>query len=226
MIRLNDKQVEALLAACREVADGQLRRPVPHRRVSDRLGHVEQHERQRGDRQSGHRTGRRRPLQPRKADPSQRPRQHGPKHQRHLPHGHPRGRGPGDPRRFDAGLDPLRIGVGRESARSGTRSSRSAARTWPTPRRCAWARRSADSPGSWSFRSPGRQRPSKRSSNCPPAARPWARASTRIPSSATAWPKCWPRGPAFRSSRRPITSRPTPSATAWSNVTANCGPSP
>ena len=41
---------------------GQVRRPVPDRRLSDRLGHVEQHERQRGDRQPGDRAARRRPL--------------------------------------------------------------------------------------------------------------------------------------------------------------------
>ena len=33
-----------------------VRRSIPHRRFSDRLRHVEQHERQRGDQQSGHRT--------------------------------------------------------------------------------------------------------------------------------------------------------------------------
>ena len=75
-----------------------VRRPVPRRRLSDRLGHVEQHERQRGDRQPGDRARRRRPLQRREADPSERPRQHGPEHQRHLPHGDPRGRRRGDPR--------------------------------------------------------------------------------------------------------------------------------
>ena len=45
--------------------------------------------------------------------------------------------------------------------RSGTRSSRSAARTWPTPRRCGWARRSAALPGSCSYRC---NAPSRRSS--------------------------------------------------------------
>ena len=59
---LTPAQVEALVAAAREVADGTLRRPVPGRRLPDRLRHLDQHERQRGDRQSGHRASRRRPL--------------------------------------------------------------------------------------------------------------------------------------------------------------------
>ena len=91
---LDDEQVEALLAACREVADGQVRRRVPDRRLSDRLGHVEQHERQRGDRNraiellGGDR------FAARQADPSQRSRQHGAEHQRHVPHGDSRRRRP------------------------------------------------------------------------------------------------------------------------------------
>ena len=39
---------EAIAAAAAEVAAGRLRRPVPDRRVPDRLRHLEQHERQRG----------------------------------------------------------------------------------------------------------------------------------------------------------------------------------
>ena len=73
----------------------EVRRPVPRRRLSDRLGHLQQHERQRGDRQPGDRTRRRRPLPAAdEADPPQRPRQPGPEHQRHVPHGDPRGRRP------------------------------------------------------------------------------------------------------------------------------------
>ena len=53
---LDARQVEALIAACREVADGTVRRPVPRGRLPDRLRHVQQYERQRGDCQSGHRT--------------------------------------------------------------------------------------------------------------------------------------------------------------------------
>jgi fumarate hydratase class II len=59
--RLDSRQVEALIQACREVADG---RPVPRGRLPDRLGHLQQHECQRGDRQSGHRDRRRRSVQP------------------------------------------------------------------------------------------------------------------------------------------------------------------
>ena len=75
---------------------GKARRRIPDRRLPDRLGHVEQHERQRGDRQPGDRAAGRRSLLTGQADPSQRPRQHGAEHQRHFPHGDPRGRRPGD----------------------------------------------------------------------------------------------------------------------------------
>ena len=154
---LDDEQVEALLAACREVADGQARRPVPDRRLSDRLGHVEQHERQRGDRQPGDRDARRRPLSA--------------KTSRSTPTTTSTwGRAPTtcSPRRStwpwrcrsSTTLDSRACSSFARRARrkrppSGTRSSRSAARTWPTPRRCGWARRSAASPGRSSCRSSG-----------------------------------------------------------------------
>ena len=57
------------------------RRPVPHRRVPDRLGHQFEHERQRGDRR--HRRAERRHGAP------QRRRQHVAVVQRHLPHRNP-----------------------------------------------------------------------------------------------------------------------------------------
>ena len=65
---------ERIAAAADEIADGRARRPVPDRRLPDRLGHVVEHERQRG-----HRQPRRRRRAP------QRPRQHGPVLQRRLP---------------------------------------------------------------------------------------------------------------------------------------------
>ena len=58
-------------------------------------------------------------------------------------------------------------------------------------------------------------------SNCPRAERPSAPASIRIPNSAAAWLPSWPRKPASAWSKRPIISRPTPSATGWSNATAS-----
>ena len=60
--------------AADEVAAGDARRAVPDRRLPDRLGHLVEHERQRG-----HRRARRRRRAP------QRPRQHGPVVQRRLP---------------------------------------------------------------------------------------------------------------------------------------------
>ena len=65
----------------------QARRAFPAGRLADRLGHAVQHERQRGDRQPRHRDPRRR-HRLEDAGPSQRPRQHEPVVQRHLPDGH------------------------------------------------------------------------------------------------------------------------------------------
>ena len=98
------------------------RQPISRRRISDRLGHVEQHERQRGDRQSCDGIGRRwegqvqfqerptrlgrsrnskldRPLFP---HPCERPRQPRPEHERRVSDRHPRGRRRGDPRAIDS----------------------------------------------------------------------------------------------------------------------------
>ena len=55
---------EAIVAAAGEVADGRPRRPVPDRHVPDRLGHVVEHERQRGDRHAGRPPARRRTVHP------------------------------------------------------------------------------------------------------------------------------------------------------------------
>ena len=74
-------------ALAERIADGRrrgrrrrARRPVPDRRLPDRLRHLLEHERQRGDRQPRRRRG-----------PPQRPRQHGPVLQRRLPLGGPPG---------------------------------------------------------------------------------------------------------------------------------------
>ncbi len=85
---------------------------------------------------------------------------------------------------------------------SGTTSSRSAARIWPTRRRFGWGRRSAASPGrSKLMRIASRAGRRSGRSNCPPAAPRSAPASTRIRSSATRWPRFWRRKPASRSSK-------------------------
>ena len=111
--------------------------------------------------------------------------------------------------------------------RSGTRSSRSAARIWPTPRRCGWGRRSAATPGKSSCRSSGRAG--------------LANAVLELPAGGTAVGTGINTHPEFggrvaevlaQGNRHPVRrggrtiSRPTPSATAWSNATASCGPSP
>ena len=56
------KQVDSPAGRLPRSGRGQVRRRVPDRRLSDRLGHLEQHERQRGDQQSGDRALGRRPL--------------------------------------------------------------------------------------------------------------------------------------------------------------------
>ena len=91
---LNAKQVEALLAACREVADGKFDDQFPvdvfqtGSGTSSNMNANEVIANRAIELLGGDRFSRR------QADPSQRPRQHGPKHQRHVPHGHPRGRRP------------------------------------------------------------------------------------------------------------------------------------
>ena len=71
---LDAELAERIAAAGDEIAARRARRPVPDRRLPDRLGHLVEHERQRG-----HREPRRR------GRPRQRPRQHGPVVQRRLP---------------------------------------------------------------------------------------------------------------------------------------------
>ena len=96
---------------------GKVRRPVPGRRLSDRLGHLQQHERQRGDRQPGDRASGGDRFSPEKPIHAERPRQSGPEHQRRLPHGHPRGRRGGDSEEADSGPRWLRRGAGPEGRR-------------------------------------------------------------------------------------------------------------
>ena len=90
--RLNDKQVDALLAACREVAEGKFDREFPidvFQTGSGTSSNMNANEviSNRAIEILG-----RRPLRHRKTDPSERSCQHGAKHQRHVPHGDPRGR--------------------------------------------------------------------------------------------------------------------------------------
>ena len=79
------------------------RRPVPHRRVPDRLGHLVEHERQRGDRRAGGRRG-----------PRQRPREHGPVLQRRVPLRRAPGRRVGGHREAAARAGEARAVVRRE----------------------------------------------------------------------------------------------------------------
>ena len=85
---------------------GRARRPVPDRRLPDRLGHLVEHERERGDRQPRRRRG-----------PPQRPRQHGPVLERRLPLGGPPGGAGRGALRPAAGAGRAGLGAGAQGRR-------------------------------------------------------------------------------------------------------------
>ena len=101
---------------------GRARRPVPDRRLPDRLGHVVEHERERGH-------GRAR----RRGRPSQRPRQSRPVVQRRLPVRGAPGRAGRRDQRAAAGARRARGGARGQGRGVRRRSSRRAARTSWTP---------------------------------------------------------------------------------------------
>ncbi len=132
--RLPQWKADAIVRAADEVIAGAARRRVPALRVADRVGHADQHERQRGDRQPRHPAARRRAGQQGPGPPERR-RQHGPVAQRHA-----------SPRRCTSPRslaidDRLLPAAGRARAtrsqakaeRVGATSSRSAAPTCRTP---------------------------------------------------------------------------------------------
>ncbi len=177
---------------------GRPRRPVPAAHLADGQRHADQHERQRGHLQPGHRAQRRgHGLQ--EARPPQRPRQHVPVVQRHLPdrHAH-RGR-----RGDRAPAAP----VGRRAARRAGRQGGGVRRHHQDRAHAPHGRRAAHAgPGVLRLRGPahGRHRPDR--ADAPRAlragrrgARPWAPGSTRTPSSASGWPgRSRTHGPALR----------------------------
>ena len=152
-----------------------VRRPVPDRRLPDRLGHELQHERERGDRGA---RGRRRPRE--------RPREHGPVVERRLPV-----RGPPRRARRDRPRPPARARAPRRLARAqGVRvRRRRQVRADAPDGRGARSRSARSSPATrrrsarGSRASRTRCRASARSRSAGP---PRAPASTRIPSSPRA----------------------------------------
>ena len=171
--------------AAAEVAAGSPRRALPHRRVPDRVGHVEQHERQRGDRDARHRAAR-----PRRAP--QRPRQRVAVVERRVPVGHPHRRDPRRRPRPGARADaPAGVAVpqgGRARRRREERAhpphGRDAGDARPGVRRLRRAGAPAASSGS-RRRCPG-------SASCPSAAPRSAPASTRRPASPRTSSAGWP----------------------------------
>ncbi len=97
---------ERIAAAADQVAERRVRRPVPDRRVPDRLGHLVEHERQRGDRDDRRRRRAR-----------ERPRQHGPVLERRVPVGRAPGRARRGHQRAAPGARPARAGVRRQGGR-------------------------------------------------------------------------------------------------------------
>ena len=81
---LDAEIADAIRGAAARGRPGRVGRALPDRRLPDRLGHVEQHEHQRGDRHPRHRGARH-------AGAPQRPRERVAVVQRRLPLGHPRG---------------------------------------------------------------------------------------------------------------------------------------
>ena len=81
---------------------GRARRPFPAGGLADRIRHAVEHERQRGDLEPGDRAARRRDRLE-DAGASERPRQHEPELERHLPDGDAHRRGGGGARRDAAG---------------------------------------------------------------------------------------------------------------------------
>ncbi len=98
--RLDGTLADAIVAAADEVLAGKYRRPLRRGRVPGGRRHIAQHERQRGAGQPRQRTARREARRVQAGAP-ERPRQHGPVHQRRDPDGDPPGgaRSPGRARR-------------------------------------------------------------------------------------------------------------------------------
>ncbi len=212
---LDSAHAERIAAAGDAVGTGRARRPVPRRRVPDRLRHLVEHERQRGDRQPR-----------RRRRPPQRSRQHGPVVQRRLSLGGPSRR----PRRGDERPAPRPRGAGRRPRREGRgvrrprqvgahppdgrrARSRSARSSRASPRRSASARRAS-----------GRRW--RTSAGSRSAAPPPAPGSTPTPTSPPASARSSPPTPAWRSRRRTTASRRRPTATRSSSCPAPSRSSP
>jgi fumarate hydratase, class II len=216
----------ALLAACREVAEGKLRRRVSDRRLPDRLGHLEQHEHANEvianraiELLGGDRFEKEKPIHPND----------------HVNMGQstndifPTAIHVAVALRIKNDLIPALSGFATcwpQKAAEWDRSSRSAARTWPTPRRCAWGRSSAASPGNWSCRSSGPSGRSQAMLELPAGGTAVGTGINTHPEFGRRVAEVLAARRAFRLSKRSTTSRPTPSATAWSSATASCARSP
>ena len=225
---LNEKQVDGAPGRLPRSGRRALRRPVSDRRLPDRLRHVEQHERQRGDQQPGHRAVGRRPLQRQTS--------------RSIPTTTStwgKARTTCSPRRSTwrsaraiendliPALERLRRGACAARRANGTRSSRSAARTWPMPRPL----RLGQEFGGFArqLRALGRASRAGAAGRAGIAGRRHGRRHRHQHASRVRPPRRRGAGqrnrhPLRRSCR--IISRPTPSATAWSSATASCARSP
>ncbi len=132
--RCRSQTADAIVAAADEVLAGRHRRRISARRLADRIGHADQHERQRGARQPRVRAPRRAARRgPARA--SERRRQPRAVVERRLPDGDERRRGRGGDAQPAAGADRAARRRWRRRPRPSPTSSRSAARTCRTRRR-------------------------------------------------------------------------------------------
>ena len=205
-----DKTVGDAIRAAAEPGGGRaVGRPVPRRRLPDRVGHVVEHERQRGHRHARVRAASVRPA---------------PVHpndqvnavavvERRVPDGDPPGRHRGDRRRPRPGARPPRQGAPAQGPR--VRQGREVGSHPPDGRGADHAR-----PGDGRLRDPGASRPPSAcapacpgSASCRSAAPPSAPASTRRRASAARWSSGSPGGhrPAAHRGqgprRRPVVAR-------------------
>ena len=168
---------EAIAAAAADGRRRRSRRPVPDRHLPDRLGHLDQHEHERG-----HRPPRGGPARRRSEGPPERRRQPLPELERHDPDGAPAVGGDGH--RGGRCCPPSSGSTPRSwpRSRSSGRSSRPAGRTSRTRPRSGSARSSGATPASSRSRSVGRGPPRPSCSRCRSAGPRSAPGSTPIPS--------------------------------------------
>ena len=224
--QLPSRKAELIVRAAQEVIDGNVGRRVPAGRVPDRLGHADQHERQRGDRQPRD-PARRRRGRLEDADPSERRRQPQPVVERRVPDGDAHRDRRADRRtcccppssscatRFEAKRRAFAdvVMIGRTHLQDATPLTLGQVIS-------GWVAQLDDALAAIEHAIAG---PVRRSRS---AARRSAPASTPHPRFGEVVASGSPRRPASRSSRRRTSSRRSPRTTRWSTRAPRCARSP